>query len=103
MSRWGDSERIVQVCERQRTQLWDEFERVRPGLVEIARYLYPGALAGLVRDVKDFKSYSPEEDEDDSARLTGVPFDAFRIAYSGFFVSIAFRPRSLSGHGKDGL
>ena len=88
MSRWGDSERIVQVCERQRTQLWDEFERVRPGLVEIARYLYPGALAGLVRDVKDFKSYSPEEDEDDSARLTGVPFDAFRIAYSGFFVNL---------------
>lgn len=88
MSKWGDSAKIVQACERQRAQLWDGFERVRPGLVEIARYLYPGALAGLVRDVKDFWSLSPEEDDDDSARLTGVPFDAFRIAYSGFFVNL---------------
>lgn len=52
MSKWGDCERIVQWCERQRAQLWDGFERVRPGLVEVARYLYPGALPGLLRDAR---------------------------------------------------
>lgn len=88
MSKWGDCERIVQWCERQRAQLWDGFERVRPGLVEVARYLYPGALPGLLRDARELASLSPEEDEDDSLRLTGAPFDAFRIAYSGFFVNL---------------
>lgn len=87
MARFGNSGRIVQNCERQRSRLWDEFERIRPKLTEIARYVYPNALGGLTRDPKELKSDSAYED-DDQERFTGVPFDAFRIAYSGFYTNL---------------
>ena len=87
MSKFGDSERIVRNCERQRARMWQEFERIRPKLTEIARYIYPNALAGLVRDVKDLTAEAVY-DGDDAERFTGVPFDAFRVATSGFYTNL---------------
>ena len=87
MSKFGDGERIVADAERQRKRLWGEFERVRPKLAEIARYIYPNALGGLTRDVKDLGAES-EYDADDAERFTGVPFDAFKIAVGGFYTNL---------------
>lgn len=87
MSKFGNSERIVRNCEKQRKQLWQEFERIKGKLTDIARYIYPNALSGLVRDVKDIQADSAYDD-DDAERFTGVPFDAFRIAYSGFYTNL---------------
>ena len=87
MSKFGNSERIVRNCEKQRKQLWQEFERIKGKLTDIARYIYPNALSGLVRDVKDVQADSAYDD-DDAERFTGVPFDAFRIAYSGFYTNL---------------
>lgn len=88
MSKFGNSEEIVAACERQRKSLWQGFERIRPKLAEIARYVYPNALSGLTRDVKDVSSAEAAYDGDDSERFTGVPFDAFRVAYSGFYTNL---------------
>lgn len=87
MGKYGRSEEIVQRVERERTALWEEFDRIKDKLVEIARYIYPGALAGLVRDVRNLTAES-QYDEDDADRLTGVPFDAFRVAVSGFYTNL---------------
>ena len=87
MSKFGNSAKIVQNCERQRSRLWREFERVRPRLTKIARYVYPNALAGLVEDIKNLGVPDDYED-DDIDRFTNVPFDAFRIAYSGFYTNL---------------
>ena len=87
MSKFGDSGKIVGDCERLRKRLWQDFERIRPKLTEIARYVYPNALGGLVRDVRNLDAES-SYDGDDAERFTGVPFDAFRIAASGFYVNL---------------
>lgn len=87
MSKFGDSERIVKNCERQRARLWQDFERLRARLTDIARYVYPNALSGLVRDAKELTAESVY-DGDDEERFTGVPFDAFRVAYSGFYTNL---------------
>lgn len=87
MSKFGNSEKIVKCCERQRTQLWLEFERIKPKLLEIARYIYPNALSGLERNIKQITAESVYDD-DDAERYTGVPFDAFRVAYSGFYTNL---------------
>lgn len=88
MGRYGNSERIVGDCERQRAQLWQEFDRVKGRLEEIARYVYPAALPGFVRDIRDMASSESDYDEDDAERLTDVPFDAFKVAVSGFYTNL---------------
>lgn len=87
MSKFGNSERIVQNCERQRSQMWTRFDRIRPKLKEIARYVYPNALPGLEKDVREIGA-GDEYEEDDAERYTSVPFDAFRIAASGFYTNL---------------
>lgn len=87
MSKFGDSEKIVKGCERQRARLWRDFERIRGKLVDIARYVYPNAISGLVRDAKGLSAEDVYEG-DDEERYTGVPFDAFRVAYSGFYTNL---------------
>lgn len=88
MTKFGNAREIVQNCDRQRQQLWNEYLRIKPNLVEIARYIYPGAIPGLVRDIRNIGSESIYDDDDDANRLTGVPFDAFRIAVSGFYTNL---------------
>ncbi len=88
MTKFGNAQEIVQNCDRQRQQLWNEFERIKPNLVEIARYIYPAAVPGLVRDIRNIGSESIYDDDDDQNRLTSVPFDAFRIAVSGFYTNL---------------
>ena len=87
MGKFGQTARIVADCERQKTRLWRDFERIKPKLTEIARYVYPPALAGLTRDLKSLSADSVY-DGDDAERFTGVPFDAFRVAYSGFYTNL---------------
>ena len=85
--KFGNSEKIVKNCDIQKSQLWDEFERIKPQLTEIARYVYPAALSGLTRDIKNFTADS-NYDDDDAERMTSVPFDAFKIAVSGFYTNL---------------
>lgn len=68
--------------------MWTDFERIKPRLAEIARYVYPEALAGLVRDPHNLYDADATYDADDAKRLTNVPFDAFRIAVSGFYTNL---------------
>ena len=88
MGRFGKSEEIVKRSEAQRARLWRGIERIRPKLVDIARYVYPCALPGLTRDVKELASDVEDYAGDDAERFTGVPFDAFRVAYSGFYTNL---------------
>ena len=87
MGKYGDSRDIVKACERKRTQLWQEFDAIKERLTEIARYIYPAALPGLTRDPSNLTADSTY-DEDDAERLTNVPFDAFKVAVSGFFTNL---------------
>ena len=87
MSKFGNSEEIVKACDRQRTSMWSDFERLRPKLKEIARYIYPPALSGLERDIRDIAAESVFDGDDDN-RFTSVSFDAFRVAYSGFYTNL---------------
>ena len=79
---FGNAEEIVKRAERHRSQMWKDFERIRPGLVEIARHFYPQGVRPLVEDVRSLSE--PEQSErDDLNRTTGVPRDAFRICVNG--------------------
>lgn len=82
---FGDAQKIVKNADQQRTQLWQGLERIKPTLEEIARCLYPVALPGLKWDVRELYK---QDVEDETERLTGVPFDAFRVAYSGFYTNL---------------
>lgn len=87
MGKYGQTDKIVKRCEREKTQLWNGFERIRPKLTEIARYVYPQALAGLTEEPRSITEESPY-DGDDAARRTSVAMDAFRIAHNGFHVNL---------------
>ena len=87
MGRWGDSAEIAKHCERERTRMWNGFERLRPKLAELARYVYPQALAGLTQEPRGLTEETPY-DGDDAARRTSVAMDAFKIAHNGFHVNL---------------
>ena len=109
MAKFGSTGEIARHCERERARLWREFEGIKPELVQIARYVYPAALPGLTRDVRDMTA-AEEYDDDDAKRFTSVPFDAFAVAHGGFYTNLTnpnsqwFRikpPFFVSGDGED--
>lgn len=88
MGKFGDTARIVSCCDRQRVAMWNDFNKIKPKLTEIARYFYPTAVSSLERDVRELIGVDQYDDDDDRMRMTGVPFDAFRICVNGFYVHL---------------
>lgn len=88
MDNIGNALEIRQDAERQKTQLWDNFERRRGELEEIARVFYPAAVSGLVDTVERQGEKTQLEGDDDRYRLTTMPMQAFQVGVSGFYVNI---------------
>lgn len=87
MASFGNTEMIRREAMRQKSALWNEFERIRAPLTEIARAVYPPAVDGLMRRVEDLHSPMMYEGGEDEYRLTYAPMRAFRIGCSGFYVN----------------
>ena len=88
MTNWGDAERIRNAAVKLKTPMWNDFERIRPELTEIAKAYYPLAVDGLTRAVQDMHSPHMFEDEDRDYDLSLAGRRAFKIGVSGFYVNM---------------
>lgn len=88
MERFGKEREILRSARRAKDEMWREFEAIRPGLLAIAREVYPAAITSLSAETQDFAARKAEEIDEDRRRLTSIPFEAFRIGASGFHVNL---------------
>ncbi len=77
-----DTEVLSKHCQRRAKELFAAFDRRKDLLLEVARELMPGAIAGLTRDVQEIADgYIYDEDH---RILTTAPIDALRRGAAGF-------------------
>ena len=88
MDRIGNCEEIRKSAQRQKDQLWRNFERRRAEYLDIAEAFYPTAIEGLTQQVEHQYQATQEDASTDAYRLTTAPMQAFQVGVSGFFVNI---------------
>ena len=88
MDRLGNTAEIRKAAERQKDQLWENFERRRSEYLEIAEAFYPAAIEGLTQNVEHQFQQTEDDANNDAYRLTTMPMQAFQVGVSGFFVNI---------------